>query len=177
MGDIISTSQGAFVKDRQILDEILIANECVEELKVKKGKGIMCKENLEKAYDQVDWNFLDYVMNKKGFGIKWIAGCISSVHYAVLINGISKGFFHAKQGLKQGDLLSPFLFTLVSDNLNCLIKRAEEWGLVKGFKVENNNVSASHLQFANDTIIFCEAHRSYINNISSLLKCFERISG
>lgn len=103
-------------------------------------------------------------------------GYISLVHYVILINGTSKGFFHAKRGLKKGDPLSPFLFTLVADNLSCLIKRAEEWGLVKDFKVGNNNVLASHLQFVDDTIIFCDAHCSYINNIRILLKCFERIS-
>lgn len=54
MGDLISTSQGAFVKDRQILVEILIANECVTDMRLKKKKGIVCKVDLEKAYDLVN---------------------------------------------------------------------------------------------------------------------------
>lgn len=54
MGGITSSSQGAFVKDRQILDEILIANECVEEMKAKGRKGIVCKVDLEKEYDNVN---------------------------------------------------------------------------------------------------------------------------
>lgn len=62
MDDIISSSQGAFIKDRQILDEILIANECVD-MKAKGGKRIVCKVDLEKAYDRVNWDFLDYVMS------------------------------------------------------------------------------------------------------------------
>lgn len=50
MSDVISTCQRAFVKDRQILDEILIANECVEEMKATGGKDIVCKVDLKKAY-------------------------------------------------------------------------------------------------------------------------------
>lgn len=65
MEDITSPFQGAFVKNRQILDEILIANECVEEMRTKGRKGIVCKVDLEKDYDHVNWNFLDYVLDKK----------------------------------------------------------------------------------------------------------------
>lgn len=148
MGGIAYIAQGAFVKDRQILDEILIANECVEEMKVRGRKGIMCKVDLEKAYDNINWDFLDYIITLKGFGDKWrkwIRGCISSVHYAILINGTSKGFFVAKKGLRQGDPLSPFLFTVVVDTLSKLIMRAEERNLTKGFGVENGQTSVSHL--------------------------------
>lgn len=49
MGDIISSSQGAFVKKSQVLDEILIANECVEEMKAKEKKNNVCKVDLEKS--------------------------------------------------------------------------------------------------------------------------------
>lgn len=66
--EIIASSQGAFVKDRQILDEILIANECVEEMKSKGVKAIICKVDLEKAYDLVNWDFLEYVLSMKGSG-------------------------------------------------------------------------------------------------------------
>lgn len=45
---------GEFVEDRQILDEILIGNECVEDMKTKGRKGTVCKVDLEKAYDNVN---------------------------------------------------------------------------------------------------------------------------
>lgn len=99
VGDIISSSQGAFVKKRQILDEIVIANECIEEMKVKDKKGIVCNVVLEKTYDHINWDFLDYVMGQKCFGIrwkKWINGCISLVHYTLLIKRTLRGFFRKK---------------------------------------------------------------------------------
>lgn len=65
----------------------------------------------------------------------------------------------------------------MADTLSYIIKRVEERDLVKGFKLGNNNVLVSHLQFVDDTIIFCEARREYINIIRIILKYFERILG
>lgn len=55
---IISSEQGAFVEGRQILDYILVANECVHSRLKKRAPGIICKLDLEKACDRVDWKFL-----------------------------------------------------------------------------------------------------------------------
>lgn len=65
---IISPSQGSLVRERQILDGVLIANECVH-YRLKEGKlGLLCKLDLEKAYDRVDLGFLLYVLHRMGFG-------------------------------------------------------------------------------------------------------------
>ena len=71
LGDTISTTQGAFVKDRQILDVVLVANEAVEEYQSKKKNGLVCKVDFEKAYDHIRWSFLDKVLEMKGFGKRW----------------------------------------------------------------------------------------------------------
>lgn len=57
--EIIDGNQYAFIKGRQIVDSILIANECVEDYRRRKQKGVVLKLDLEKAYDKTDWNFLD----------------------------------------------------------------------------------------------------------------------
>ncbi|TQE06757.1 hypothetical protein C1H46_007626 [Malus baccata] len=67
----VSPHQGAFVKDRQILDVVLIANEVVEEIRQKKEKGLVLKIDFEKAYDHVEWRFLEEVLQRKGFGNRW----------------------------------------------------------------------------------------------------------
>ena len=66
ISNTISFSQGTFVKDRQILDVALVANEVVEEYRAKKKHGLVFKVDFDKAYDHVRWSCLDKIMEKKG---------------------------------------------------------------------------------------------------------------
>ncbi|RVW29586.1 Transposon TX1 uncharacterized 149 kDa protein [Vitis vinifera] len=109
--ETIHSTQGAFVQGRQIMDAVLIANEIVDERRRSGEEGVVFKIDFEKAYDHVRWDFLDQVLEKKGFSPKWrkwMNGCLSSVSYAVLVNGSAKGWVKASRGLRQGDPLSPF---------------------------------------------------------------------
>jgi len=74
IGTVISDSQSAFVKGRQILDGILIANQVVEEARHLKKETILFNVDFEKAYDSVDWKYLDSVMNKMNFPTLWGSG-------------------------------------------------------------------------------------------------------
>ena len=59
---VVSKAQGAFVEVRQILDVVLIANEAIDSILKNNGCAILCKLDIEKAYDHVDWSFLLIVM-------------------------------------------------------------------------------------------------------------------
>ena len=69
---VIFQSQNAFVEGRQILDAVLIANEAVDSILRGKEKGILCKLDIEKAYDHIRWDFLIQMLESMGFGSKWI---------------------------------------------------------------------------------------------------------
>ncbi|RVW71766.1 putative mitochondrial protein [Vitis vinifera] len=136
---------------------VLIANEILDEKRRSGEEGVVFKIDFEKAYDHVSWDFLDHVLEKKGFSPrwrKWMRGYLSSISFAVLVNGNAKGWVKASRGLRQGDPLSPFLFTLIADVLSRMLLRAEERNASEGFRVGRNRTRVSHLQFADDTIFF-----------------------
>ena len=66
MGKVVSNSQNTFVKGRQILDAKLIANKVIDSLKTN-NSGLLCKLDIAKAYDQVNWEFLLLVLKNMGF--------------------------------------------------------------------------------------------------------------
>ena len=124
---VVSSAQNAFVEGRQILDAALIANEARDSMLKGDVAGVLCKLDLEKAYDHINWDFLMLVMQKMGFGEKWagwIRWCISTASFLVLINGSPAGFFQSTRGLRQGDPIYPYLFVLGMEALSCLINKA-----------------------------------------------------
>ncbi|RVW15177.1 LINE-1 reverse transcriptase-like [Vitis vinifera] len=180
---VVSPDQNAFVKGRQILDASLIANEVIDYWLKRKEKGVICKLDIEKAYDSINWNFLMKVMRKMGFGdrwLKWIWWCISTASFSILVNGVPAGYFSNSRGLRQGDPLSPYLFVLGMEVLSAMLRRAIDGGFISGCSIQGRGgmeINVSHLLFADDTIIFCEARQDHITYLSWILVWFEAASG
>ena len=161
----IFESQNAFVSGRQILDSVLIGNECLDSRLKSHVLGVVCKLDIEKAYDHVNWDALFYLLDRMGLGVRWrgwIKACITTVRFSIIVNGSPVGFFGSSRGLRQGDPLSPLLFLLIMEVLSRMLKKIEDCGLLRGFLVGPNNsigVRISHLLFADGTILFCDASR------------------
>ena len=127
--------------------------------------GVIIKLDIENAYDYVNWNALFYLMERMSFGEKWgrwMKACITTVRFLVLINVSPVGFSGSSRGLHQGDPLSPLLFLLVMEVLSRLLRRTEEGDFLRGFQASPNargGLHISHLLFADDTILLCDASR------------------
>ncbi|KAF3654186.1 hypothetical protein FXO37_16616 [Capsicum annuum] len=90
MGKLVSNHQNAFINDKQITDVTLITNEVLDWRIKSKEPGILCKLDIEKAFDQLNWSYLFSILRQMGFGerwIKWIKFNITTVKYSVLVNG------------------------------------------------------------------------------------------
>lgn len=177
---VISSTQGAFVHGCQILDSVLIANDCIHSRNKARRPGLICKIDMEKAYDRVNWKFLLYLLGRMGFGIKWrtwILECLKSNSLPILINESPKGFFFATRGLRLGDLLSSFLFVIVGEARSKMMQLATNARLIKGFCPSSDVHEITHLQFADDTIPFCDAEEDQLCNIKATLLCYEVVSG
>ena len=112
------------MKGRQILDSVLIAFECIDSRLKTVIPGVLCKLDVEKAYDHVNWGFLMYMLQRYGFfdkWRKWIWYCISTVKFSILINGSPSDFFGSSRGIRQGDPLSPLLFDVIMEALSRLL--------------------------------------------------------
>ena len=162
------------------MDSMLVASEVLHSLKTSRKGGVLFKVDFEKAYNLVRWDFLLFVLSKMSFGVKWrgwIEECISIVKLSILINHSPMKEFRMRRGLRQGDPLSPFLFNIVAEGLSLLIHKAEERNLISGFPISRASFSVSHLQYTNDTLLFCKADLSQILVFKRILRCFEMISG
>ena len=181
---VISPSQNAFMEGRRILDAALIANEAMDSMLRRNDGGVVCKLDIEKAYDHLNWEFVLEVMRRKGFGqrwLSWISWCMSTASFSILINGAFAGFFRSARGLRQGDPLSLYLFVLGMDILSRLINKAVEGNFLYGCKIggvrEEEELEVSHLLYANDTMLFCKDNLDQLAYLGCILMLFEALSG
>ncbi|GJT75531.1 RNA-directed DNA polymerase, eukaryota, reverse transcriptase zinc-binding domain protein [Tanacetum coccineum] len=161
LNGLVGENQSAFIPERKISDNILLTQEFMRGYNWNKWTGssrCAFKIDIQKAYDTVNWDFLKFILKFFGFHdvmINWIMVCLTTASFSVCINGVAHGFFKAGRGLMQGDPISPYLFTLVMEVLNLMVKRhvkAEgrfkyHWGC-KELKITN-------LCFADDLLMLC----------------------
>ena len=148
----------------------------------RKGKEglIAIKLDMSKAYDRVEWSYLEAIMRRMGFQDRWISlimMCVSTVTYSVLINGEPKGTIIPTRGLRQGDPISPYLFLLCAEGLSAMIKRKERLGGLRGISVRRGAPSISHLFYADDSIIFYRATSGDCAQVAEVLDIYEKESG
>ena len=178
LDNLISNTQNSFIGRRQILDSVLVANECLDSRLKSQLPRVVCKLDIEKACDHVNWEALFYLLDRMGLWLKWrgwIKACVTFVRFSILVIGSPEGFFESSRELRQGDPLSLLLFLLIMEVLSRILKKTEENNLIRGFLVGAVNsvgMRISHLLFADNTILFCDASRDQLLSIRLAMSCF-----
>ncbi|KAK2638365.1 hypothetical protein Ddye_026160 [Dipteronia dyeriana] len=159
---------------------VVMAEEIIHEWKKDKEEGLLLKLDFEKAYDSVDNVFLYYIIDGMGFGERWrnwVRDSISSPALSILVNGCPTQQFDIEKEIHQGDHLSHFLFNVVVESLSSLLRKAHGLDMIMGISFCNNDVHITHLQFAEDTIVFLKPKMEFLVNAERILRCFELASG
>ena len=180
--EIIGENQSAFVAERLITDNVLVAHGMMTHIsKKKKGKcgEMTIKLDMSKAYDQVEWECLKRIMKKLGFHEKWIDTVkrrVSSMKYIVKINGQPYGLIQPTRGLRQGDPLLPYLFLICSEGLFAFLNCAAQRKAIEGVATSANGPRVSHLFFTDDSLVFGRAIVNEATEIQQILKVYETSS-
>ncbi|XP_019186548.1 PREDICTED: uncharacterized protein LOC109181252 [Ipomoea nil] len=160
---VISSTQNAFIKNRLLSDNILLAGEIGHYLR-RTRQGTMdwaaLKLDMAKAYDRMKWSFLEAMFGGLGFDPAWVQlllMCVTTISYNITVNDEPTGNVVPTRGIRQGDPLSPYLFIICAEGLSTLLNRAESCGDMHGIKIARNAPSINHLLFADDCLLFFRA--------------------
>ncbi|KAL0404505.1 UNVERIFIED_CONTAM: putative mitochondrial protein [Sesamum radiatum] len=178
---IISPTQASFFPRRLITNNVLIAYEVNHFLhtrkKSRKGHAVI-KLDISKAYNKIQWCFLEKVLLKMGFPEKIVRLnllCVTTVSYCFIMSGTQFGHISPQRGIRQGNTLSPYLFLLCTEALSSLIHRAEAEERIDGVAISRRAPPISHLLFADDTLLCCQATKETMECIREILQCYGKL--
>lgn len=155
----IDEARCGFVPRCLISDNIITAYELLHLIKnrrVGQNGSFALKFDMSKAYDIVEWQFFEEIMLNMGFSGGWvnrIMRLVSSVSYSIVVNGVFGERFISYHGLRQGDLLSPYMFLICGEGLSAVFRVVGRNGRVLDAQIARNSPCFTHLLFADDFLI------------------------
>ncbi|GKE74383.1 RNA-directed DNA polymerase, eukaryota, reverse transcriptase zinc-binding domain protein [Tanacetum coccineum] len=109
--------------------------------------------------------------------VLWIITCVSTSTFSICVNGVSHGYFKGRKGLRQGDPMSPYLFTLVMEIFNLImIKKIEDSHKFK-YHFGCKEIRLAHLCFADDLLVVCNCDKDSLKVVKEALNEFSMVSG
>ncbi|KAJ9536532.1 hypothetical protein OSB04_un000284 [Centaurea solstitialis] len=181
LSHLIGSDQSAFIPGRRISGNILMAHELVAGYQRDIGRPRCAfKIDLRKAYDTVNWRYLIRMLHGFGFHpvfCKWIDEMLNTSSFSIALNGDTFGFFKGARGLRQGDPISPYLFTIVMEGFSIILRsciaEAENFHYHQGCE----ELSITHLCFADDLFVFTGGDLASIEVLKRALDRFRLFSG
>ena len=117
---------------------------------------MMIKLDIAKAYDKLNWKLMEKMLEAYGFyqgWVEWVMGLVTTPFFNILLNGSPTNTFQPSRCIRQGDLLSPFLFILMAEGLSRLIAAQAGHGEIRGVKAHEGAPPQTHQQFIDDTML------------------------
>ncbi|KAL2937631.1 LINE-1 retrotransposable element ORF2 protein [Bienertia sinuspersici] len=169
--ELIAENKGTFVHGRYIVHNIMVCQDLVRKYGRKNTTpSYMIKLDLRKAYDTVEWGFVEEMLKGIHFPqkfITWVMECITTPQFSLVLNGIPHDYFKSKRGLRQGDPLSPGMEYLSRIMYGLREDKDFSW------HPKCKSMKLSHLCFADDMILCCKVETT---SIKKMLQCFHRFS-
>ncbi|KAK9004168.1 hypothetical protein V6N11_001975 [Hibiscus sabdariffa] len=109
------------------------------------NKGVAIKLDIKKAYDRVEWSFLQAMMLKLRFNAQWtdlVTRCVRTITYQVRMNGSLSAVIHLERGLRQGDPLFAFLFAICTEDLPELLNAEKRAGNLVGMRASHYGINS-----------------------------------
>lgn len=176
----IAQNQSAFVKERLLMENVLLATELVKDYhKETVTPRCAMKIDISKAFDTVQWSFLLNILKALNFPdlfVHWIRLCITTASFSVQVNGELAGYFGSQRGLRQGCSLSPYLFVICMNVLSKMIDKEAASGNF-GYHPKCKSVQLTHLCFADDIMIFMDGRPRSVERVVNIFESFTGKSG
>jgi hypothetical protein len=173
----IDHSQAAFIENRHISSNIVITKEIVHSFSLKSWKQhvFLIKLDLAKAFDRLEWNFIDAALSRLGlpsYFVRLIHACFSASTFSILVNGEPTTSFSPSRGIRQGCSLSPYLFVVAINELSIRLNQAMQAANISGISMGHGCPPIHSLLFADDLILCGTAIAAEAHNIYTILQNF-----
>eukprot|EP00253_Pinus_taeda_P005844 PITA_05844 len=177
---LISENQGGFVPSRQITENVILIQEAIHSSNNRGEQRMIIKLDMANAFDRVDQSFLTAALKKFGISSNFISiinGCISNPWTAPLINGRANKYFRSSRGLRQGCLLSPFLYIIMAETLSTHLDQLRNNKEIPGICIEKGIKEINHSLFTDDTLLIGGASSLMARRFKRILDAFLSASG
>ena len=172
---VINSDQTGFQKNRFIGENIRLLNSILSYTDIEKLPGLLLFIDFEKAFDALEWTFVEKTLKYYNFGnslISWIKLFYTDISSSIQNNGWTSDFFNLSRGVRQGCPLSPYLLISCAEILGLAIRRDK---LIYGIKISDKECKVS--QYADDATLILDGTKPSIERSFLLLHIFAKLSG